>query len=234
MDSSNHYPVFLALAGRACIVAGLGQVGLRKLRGLLACDAESVLALDTRLPGQLAPELAPLLEDRRVRFESRRFREEDAKTGFLVFAATADPEENLRISELCKKWRALCNCVTEPEKGDFILPATARQGRLCAALSTDGQSPLLARQWRLELEDWLKPREKLAWLMGRLRPPVLALGMDYSHNSMIFRKIATSRIPEWLENNELAKCQSWLESELPAVIHPELALVFAEFANAFA
>lgn len=234
MDSSNHYPVFLALSGRTCTVAGLGQVGLRKLRGLLAVDVAHVLVLDTRPLAQLAPGLASLLKDERVRFESRSFCEEDARMSFLVFAATGDPAENLRISQLCKIWRTLCNCVTDPEEGDFILPATARQGQLCAALSTSGQSPLLAHQWRLELEDWLKPREKLAWLLGRLRGPVLALGMDYSHNSTIFRKIATSRVPEWLENNELSRCQAWLEAELPARLHPELALVFAEFANAFA
>lgn len=234
MYSSNHYPVFLTLSGRSCIVVGLGQVGLRKLRGLLATDAAHILALDTRRIAQLAPELAILLKDKRIRFESRCFSEEDAQGNFLVFAATADPEENQRISELCRKWRALCNCVTDPEKGDFILPATARRGCLCAALSTDGQSPLLAHQWRLELEDWLKPREKLAWLMGRLRGPVLALGMDYGHNSTIFRRIAASEIPEWLERNELARCRAWLEKELPASLHHELELVFAEFADVFA
>ena len=32
------YPIFVSLAGIHCLVVGLGQVGQRKLSGLLACD----------------------------------------------------------------------------------------------------------------------------------------------------------------------------------------------------
>ena len=50
------------------------------------------------------------------------------------------------------------------------------------ALSTGGASPALARRWRRELEDWLAPRVRMARLMGRLRPCVLALSSDSGQN----------------------------------------------------
>lgn len=234
MNSTSHYPVFLSLAGKRCVVAGLGEVGLRKLGGLLATDAAGILALDSRPIEKLRPEFLNLLEDERVSYECRAFEEDDARQSFLAFAATSDAVENDRIADLCRRWKTLCNCATAPEEGDFILPATARQGSLCAALSTGGQSPLLARQWRLELEDWLKPREKLVWLMGRLRGPILALGNEHSHNSTIFRKIVESPVPLWLESGEIDRASAWLADALPESLHPELALVFNEFKDVFA
>lgn len=234
MTSANPYPVFLALNEHKCVVVGLGGVGCRKLAGLLASRAQNVLALDLRPKAELSIEAAQLLKDARIKFENRCFTKEDASSSFLVFAATYDCEENLRIAQLCRETRTLCNCITDPAAGSFILPATARKGNLCAALSTAGQSPYLASQWRLELEDWLRPREKMAWLMGRIRAPLLALGNEHSHNSAIFRKIAESPIPHWLEHDDLLHCEEWLKTELPPELHQELALIFAEYAHAFA
>lgn len=229
MNSTKPYPIFLALKGRQCAVAGLGKVGRRKLGGLLEAGAGAVLALDRRPCGQLGAEARTLIADERVRFEARAFEPKDAEASFLVFAATSDAAENSRIAALCRRAKALCNCATDPPGGDFILPATARQGALCAALSTAGQSPLLARQWRIELENWLRPREKLAWLMGRLRAPVLALGNEQSHNSAIFKKIAESPIPAWLENGEAWRCRDWLRAALPAELRADLEAIFAEY-----
>lgn len=234
MISSHPFPVFLSLAGARCVVIGLGDVGARKADNLLACDVGELLVLDWRPPESLSPASRRILKESRVTFARRGFADADAEDALLVFAATSDPDENLRITEICKKRHVLCNCVTDPEIGDFILPATARQGALCAALSTSGQSPLLARQWRLELENWLKPREKLAWLLGRLRGPILALGREQAYNSLIFRRIAESPIPHWLEHDEIAHCREWLEAELPGSMQPEINEIFTEYASIFA
>lgn len=234
MNSTNPYPIFLFLGGRRCTVAGIGAVGCRKLRGLIEAGAASIVALDIKAQSDLSVEAQFLLTDQAVIFERRSFIPEDARNSFLVFAATSNGAENRRIARCCEQERTLCDCISEPDAGSFILPATARQGALCAALSTAGQSPYLAHQWRLELEDWLKPREKLAWLMGRLRAPVLALGHEQGQNSTIFRRIAGSPIPHWLERGDIARCRSWLESELPQELRPELELIFSEYADAFA
>lgn len=234
INSTTAYPVFLTLSGRQCAVVGLGGVGRRKLAGLLAADVGSVLVFDSRSPDRLSPEAAAALKNPRVKFEARQFGEADAVASFLVFAATSSAEENLRVADICRRNGVLCNCVSDPGAGTFILPATARMGSLCAALSTSGDSPFLAQQWRLELEDWLKPRERLAWLMGRLRGPVLALGHESAHNSMIFRKIAESPIPKWLERNEIENCRQWLQAELPPELNQELTLIFSEYVDVFA
>ena len=138
------YPIFLSLEGRACLVAGLGGVGRRKLEGLLACGPASVLVLDILRAEDLSAEAAALLTDPRACFESRTCTPADIQGRALVFAATGSAVENARIAALCREANVLCNCASAPELGAFSVPAVARQDGLAAALSTGGASPALA------------------------------------------------------------------------------------------
>ncbi|MBD5626528.1 MAG: bifunctional precorrin-2 dehydrogenase/sirohydrochlorin ferrochelatase [Desulfovibrio sp.] len=217
------YPLFLSLEGEHCLVAGLGEVGRRKLAGLLAAGVGSVLALESGLPApagdsDLGEEIARLTADPRVRVELRACCEADVRAARLVFAATSDARENARIAALCREAGVLCNCASAPELGSFAVPAVARAGELRAALSTGGASPALTRILRRELESWLAPRAALARFLGRLRPLVLAMGADTRHNTQLFRKVAASPLGDWLTAGDLARCRAWLERELPPAL----------------
>ncbi|WP_300125110.1 bifunctional precorrin-2 dehydrogenase/sirohydrochlorin ferrochelatase [Desulfovibrio sp.] len=220
------YPLFLSLEGAHCLVAGLGEVGLRKLAGVLAAGVGSVLALEAA-SGGADPESAPepraarLLRDPRVRVERRACTATDIAPCRLVFAATNDSAENARIAALCRAARVLCNCASEPALGQFAVPAVARRGELCAALSTGGASPALSRSLRGDLENWLEPRAALAHFLGRLRPLVLAMKLDTRHNTQLFRKVAASPMGDWLAAGELDRCRRWLERELPPALAAE-------------
>lgn len=219
------YPVFLSLSGRRCLVAGLGKVGLRKLEGLLRCDPASVLALEKRPLEEFPPAARELLSAPGVIFRQGALDPADLGDMALVFAATDDPVENRRIARLCAENNILCDTITDPANGNFISPAVARCGGLAAAISTCGQSPYLARKWRMELENWLKPRYRLARLLGLLRPLVIATGTSHAVNASIFRRIADSGVGEWLENNQPGKCLEWLKNELPELDAAALAAI---------
>ncbi|MDE5879944.1 MAG: bifunctional precorrin-2 dehydrogenase/sirohydrochlorin ferrochelatase, partial [Desulfovibrio sp.] len=161
-----------------------------------------------------------LMADGRVRLEWRPCTVADVRAARLVFAATGDVRENARIAALCREAGVLCNCASAPGLGQFAVPAVARSGALCAALSTGGASPALARVLRHELEAWLTPRAALARFLGGLRPLVLAMKKDTRHNSALFRKVARSPLGEWLARGELDRCRAWLDAELP----PELVV----------
>lgn len=229
MNSSVLYPIFLSLAGRECTIVGLGSVGCRKLQGLLATDATQILVLDVQPFSELSQTAHILLRDGRARFVQGRFSEAGCTPGSLVFACTSDKEENLRIALACRKRHALCNCATDPEAGNFIVPAIARKGSLCAALSTGGQSPALSRKWREELEAWLLPREKTACFLGKLRAAVLALGLAQHDNSLIFRQIADAPLAEWLANDEIDSCLDKLRNILPKCAHIALDKAKVDF-----
>ena len=224
------YPLFLSLEGRRCLVAGLGGVGRRKLAGLLACGPASVLALDTLRAEDLPAEAAALLADPRVCFECRSCAPADVRDRALVFAATGSAEENARIAALCREAGVLCNCASAPELGAFSVPAVPRRDGLAAALSTGGASPALARRWRRELEDWLAPRARMARLMGRLRPLVLALHAETGQNTQLFRSLAASPLQSWLAEGDLESCRQWLLAELPSVLHVHIAELLDDLA----
>ena len=137
------YPLFLSLNGLDCLLVGLGQVGQRKLAGLLACDPALVLVLERNDPPAHDASLQDMLRDERVRFERRTCTADDIHGKILVFAATGDADENRRIAALCRSLGVLCNCASTPEEGNFQVPAVARCAPLAAALSTGGASPAL-------------------------------------------------------------------------------------------
>lgn len=216
---SDLYPLFLDLHDARCLVAGLGDVGCRKLRGLLDAGAAMVLTFDVAEP---SAEAAVLLASPRVRHARRACTEADVAGCRLAFAATGDRAENARIVALCRTHGVLCNCADAPETGNFQVPALARQGELMLALSTGGASPALARRWRRELEDWLAPRVRMARLMGRLRPCVLALSSDSGQNGKLFRSLAESPLQHWLQDGDMEACRDFLAQSLPPELHARI------------
>jgi len=219
------YSLSLSLKNRHCLVVGIGEVGLRKLSRLLVSNPSFVLALDTTAPSEKAWDI---LEDDRVRFECRTCSPEDVRGKILVFATTDSKAENSRIARFCQKAGVLCNCAGPPERGNVFLPAVARQGRLAIALSTDGASPALARRWRDELEAWLIPRRRTAYLLGLLRPLILDLPGDVEKNKKILQKLAASPLQQWLTDGDDVSCLAWLTAELPVALHAQLAPLLAE------
>lgn len=153
-----HYPVFLNLAGRSCLVVGGGEVARRKVEALLRHGA-AVRVVSPRV----APELEGLAAAGRIALERREFRPGDAAGAFLVFAATGDPGVNRRIRAEAVRRGALVNAVDDAEHSDFIVPATVERGDLTIAIGTAGKSPALARRLRERLEREFGP-EYAAWL----------------------------------------------------------------------
>lgn len=212
-----YYPLFLDLASARCLVVGAGGVGLRKAAGLLRADPAEVLVLD---PAPFRPEWQTLRHPR-LRMEMRPFAPEDVLGRFLVFACAGVRGVNAAVAEACAVHSVLCNCADAPEKGNCIVPATARRGELTAALSTGGGSPAWARVLRREMEDWLAPRAAMTSLLARLRPHVLALGEDTGQNTALFRSLAhAAPLRRALAEADAERCRAILRDMLPDALHP--------------
>jgi precorrin-2 dehydrogenase / sirohydrochlorin ferrochelatase len=221
-----YYPMFVSLKGRACLVVGAGQVGLRKIETLVDCNAASVLVLDQNPPDQA---LAALLTRPGLRFAQRDFKDTDLDGVFLAIACTSSAPANQRISDLCRERGVLCNIVDQPEACTFIVPASVRQGDLTLAVSTNGQSPALARRIRRDLQEaYGREYALFLELMGRLRPLVLALGQETAANTGIFRKLVGSNLLEALKRGDAALAEAELAAHLPPRLHPQLHALITE------
>jgi precorrin-2 dehydrogenase/sirohydrochlorin ferrochelatase len=143
-----YYPVFLKIAEKKCVVAGGGNVALRKVRVLLDHGASvTVISPDH------CPELLELDETGRIQIVKRNFQKDDLHDAFIAVAATDDRIANRLVAEMAQDNAVPVNIADDAENSDFILPAYMRRGDITIAVSTAGTSPALARKLRTKLEN---------------------------------------------------------------------------------
>lgn len=213
-----YYPLLLDLTAVRCLVVGAGEVGLRKVEGLLPCGPARITVLD---PAPAGSALAVLLARHpEITYEQRPFTDTDLQGMQLVFACTSSQSVNAMIGQACRRLGILCNMADAPEEGSFVLPASVTRGDLTISVSTSGASPALARVIRQELEIRYGPEyETMTRLLACIRPALLALGQASSENREVFRRLAASALPEMFRMNDRAACERLLAAVLPVPLH---------------
>jgi len=204
------YPICLDLEARTCVVVGGGRVAERKVLGLLSCNAKvSVIS------PVLTEELQLQHASGTIEWIDREYRQGDLAQAFLVIAATNDEETQKQVYVEADTNNLLLNVADVPQRCNFILPATARQGDLAISVSTAGKSPALARKIRMELEKRYGPEYRvLVDILGAVRPQVLASGMEQLENEDLFKQLLHDDMEEWIKN------KNWdsIEKHLRAVL----------------
>jgi siroheme synthase-like protein len=186
MLDTTFYIACLKLTGRRCLVVGGGDVGLEKVEGLLACDAEVTL---------IAPEaieaLQGLASEGSIRWERREYGGPGDLEGiFIVIAATNHTDVNVRVFEDAERRAMLVNVVDVPPLCNFILPAIVRTGPLAIAISTAGASPALAKRIKREISDrYGEPYARLAELLNEARGWAKSTLPTYQDRKVFFESI---------------------------------------------
>jgi len=180
------YIACLKLKGRRCVVVGGGDIGLEKVEGLLACDAEVTL---------IAPDaIDPLREHVRegaIRWERRAYAgASDLEGVFMAIAATNDTDVNISVYDDAERRAMLVNVVDVPPLCNFILPAIVRTGPLAIAISTAGASPALAKRMKREIEALFgEPYARLAVMLNDVRGWAKATLPTYQERKEFFEGI---------------------------------------------
>ena len=160
------YIACLRLKGRRCVVVGGGDVGLEKVEGLLACDADVTL---------VAPEAVPELEryaaEGSIAWEQREYAAEATwRARSWSSPRRTTPRSTSRVYEDAERRAMLVNVVDVPPLCNFILPAIVRNGPVAIAISTAGASPALAKRMKAEIaESFGEPYAQLALLLNEAR-----------------------------------------------------------------
>jgi siroheme synthase-like protein len=179
------YIACLRLTGRRCAVIGGGDVGLEKVEGLLACDADVTLVAP-----EAHPELVRLADEGSIRWERREYQPADLDGCLIAIAATADTEVNIRVFDDAEARSMLVNVVDVPPLCNFILPAIVRNGPLAIAISTAGASPALAKRMKREVSDLFgEAYADLAVLLNDARGWAKATLPTYQDRKVFFESI---------------------------------------------
>ena len=179
------YIACLRLSGRRCVVIGAGGVGLEKVEGLLACDADV-----TVIAPRAHPELVQLALEGSIRWEHRGYETGDLDEALIAIAATDDTDLNIRVFEDAEERSMLVNVVDVPPLCNFILPAIVRTGPLAVAISTAGASPALAKRMKREIGELFgQPYANLAILLNEARGWAKATLPTYQDRRQFFESI---------------------------------------------
>ncbi len=203
------YIACLKLKGRRCLVIGGGEIGLEKVEGLLACDADVTL---------IAPEAHPTLRDYAdegsIAWEQRRYAGAgDLEGAFMVIAASDDSEVNIGVFEDADQRAMLVNVVDVPPLCNFILPAIVRSGPLAIAISTAGASPALAKRMKREISELFgEDYSRLAVILNDARGWAKATLPTYQDRKEFFEGIVNG------EPDPVALIRSGREAEVLALI----------------
>ena len=135
-------PISVNLQNKKCVVIGGGKVASRRIQTLLAEGANI-----TVISPELLPELMTLAENEHIKWLGRPFDDGDCLGAFLVIAATNRKAVNERVAYDCRHHQ-LVNIVDQPEISNVYFPAVGRKGLLSIAVSTEGASPILAKNIR--------------------------------------------------------------------------------------
>jgi siroheme synthase-like protein len=185
MLQTRFYMACLRLTGRRCVVIGGGDVGLEKVEGLLACDANVRL-----IAPEAHPELVQLALEGSIRWEQRSYQPGDLDGALIAIAATSDADTNIRVFEDAEQRAMLVNVVDVPPLCNFILPAIVRNGPLAIAISTAGASPALAKRMKREIGELFgEPYAVLALLLNEARGWAKATLPTYRDRKEFFESI---------------------------------------------
>lgn len=185
-------PLFFSLKEKPCLLVGGGDVALRKARLLLAAGAKLHVVAPC-----IKPELRSLLLAAGASFSEEPFHETQLGPCFLVVAATNDQRLNEEISQKAHQLAKPVNVVDQPQLCSFIFPAIIDRSPLLIAVSSSGQSPVLARMLRARIESMIPAAfGKLASLLGRYRQQARLHLPDTRQRMRFWERILQGRVAE--------------------------------------
>ncbi|MFT5571675.1 MAG: uroporphyrin-III C-methyltransferase/precorrin-2 dehydrogenase/sirohydrochlorin ferrochelatase [Cryomorphaceae bacterium] len=121
-------------------------MALRKIR-LMSSAGAKITVVAPKICIELEQEFADSITHLR-----REFQDDDIHGFRLITAATNKPQLNQRISELAQAINVPVNVVDQPDLCSFITPSIVDRSPVVIAISTGGNSPVLARMLRAKLE----------------------------------------------------------------------------------
>lgn len=187
-------PISIDLSNRRCVVIGGGQVAERKVEMLREFGARvTVVAPD------ITSRLAEMAADGSIEVVSGMYEPSVLNGALLAVAATNNREVNKAVFEEAQRQGILVNVVDDPDLCTFFVPAIIRRGDLVISVSTSGNSPLLARRLREQIESAFGPEYgQLVELMGMLRDEVKTLYNDPKQRNRAYERLIDSDVLDLL------------------------------------
>ena len=206
----DYFPVFLDLKNRLCLLVGGGDIATRKGRLLSKAGARlRVVAPD------ISAELRELVAQNNGELLAREYQSSDINDCVIVVAATDIEPLNEQISLDAKAKNIPVNVVDSPALCTYITPAIIDRSPLVIAISSGGESPVLARLIRAKLETLIPTRYgRLAQIASSWRDRVKARFDDGDSRRRFWEKILQGPVAELVLNGQEDAAEKMIASEI--------------------
>ncbi|MGM8227218.1 siroheme synthase CysG [Cellvibrio sp. ARAG 10.3] len=206
----DYFPVFLDLKKRRCLLVGGGDVATRK--GRLLVKAGAILRV---VAPQISTELRELVQQCQGEMHLREYHGSDVDDCVLAIAATDIDSLNQVISQDAKAKYIPVNVVDSPALCTYITPAIIDRSPLVIAISSGGESPVLARLIRAKLETLIPSSYgKLAQFASRWRERIKHRFADTDQRRRFWEKILQGPAAELVFNGQDAQADTLLSDAI--------------------
>lgn len=186
-DKNTLFPVFFKLERLHSLIVGGGDVGLEKLTALLSNAPEANITLVGKHISNKIKQYAATYSG--VTLHEKPFTSSDLDQVDLVIVATDNPEINQQIYSLAKEKGLLVNVADTPHICDFYLGSIVQKGNLKIAISTNGQSPTMAKRMREVLTDTIP--DEMESVLQNLRSIRDSLKGDFAYKVKALNEITS-------------------------------------------
>ena len=193
-----HYPVFLDLNKRSCVVIGGCGMAEEKVKALLAAGADvTVIASD------LAPGLAEMARDSRITWIDRGYHRGDLRRAFLAIVVAQPARVVDAAWEEGRERKVLVNTLDDVPHCHFIAPAVVQRGDLSIAISTGGKAPVLAVRLRQLLEKLVgEEHARFLALAGTVREALARQWPDFGTRRERWYRLVDSDVLDLLRRGD--------------------------------
>ena len=209
----DYLPLFYQLKDQLCLVVGGGEIASRKASMLRRAGGHvRVVAPDISVPMQTL-----LGQDQGSESLQRTYQSTDLDGVLLAIAATDDQDLNAQVSRDARSRNIPVNVVDNPELCTFILPSIVDRSPIVMAVSSGGQSPVLARLIRAKLESTIPASYgRLASLVGKFRDQAKTKFSDVNQRRGFWENVLTGPIAEFVFAGKETEAEHMLQRELSA------------------
>ena len=150
-----HFPVFIDIESKKCLVIGGGRVAARKVETLCQYGA-AVRVISPEVCREIvllfsSPDRAGCSINQKAL--KREELAEEIREAVLVVAASGDRETNHQTALISQRLGIPVNVVDAPSECTFLFPAVVKKGNISVGINTGGQSPIVSAWIRRETEE---------------------------------------------------------------------------------
>jgi len=193
------FPVYLnRLSEEKTVLVGGNHEAERKAKELLECDARP-----TVISPHLTEDLKRLVDDDKVDWIDRSYREGDLEGAFLVIVAEYEDDENHRIFKEAEKLGILVNVMDDIPHCNFTFGSLVKRGPLTLSISTSGAAPALAVRLRERFEaEFGSEYEQFLQFSRVLRKPMAQVYSSFEERKKKWYELVDSDIIELFRSDQ--------------------------------